>query len=358
MKRTLIPLVILFIFLSGCGTPSSVEINGEIVGLGSDTIYIYGNDELSDFIMPIPVTDDKFSLTLHTDTLTQAMLFFDDRHEYPVFLEKGKKIHIKGNANDLTLFEVKGSKLNEELTSFHKNLSKLQPASDSIYREEVEAYIHHHQKSLINIYLLDKYFVQSISPDTEKIKQLIGIMDGTLQDKPYIEQLTSAIELNEKIEVNKIAPAFTLNSLEGKRISRSEFRDKYLLITFWASWCDSCKVSNNELKKIYRTHIEPKKKKKAKDPKKNKNNKEKELSLLNISLDLDKEAWKEAIERDTLNWDQACDFNGWNSTVIKQYGINEIPYHILLDTRGNVIAKGIEREDLALKIEELFKENK
>lgn len=358
MKKQLIHLIVLVIGLYGCTrTSTSVEVNGEIKGLERDTLYIYGNDELSDFIIPVPVIDNKFSVSIPTDTLTQAILFIDDRHEYPIYLEKGKTIQIKGNVNDLSHFEVKGSKLNEEMTAFNKGLSKLLPASDSLYQQKIEAYIHQHQKSLINIYLLDKYFVQTPTPDVQKIKQLISVMDGTLQDKPYIAQLSALIESTEKAELNKIAPAFTLTTSEGKRISRSEFRDQYLLLTFWASWSDSCNTSNKELKKIRKMYP---KKKKTKEITKNKdrNNKEKELSILAISLDLDRSAWKAAIKQDTLDWDHATDFNGWNSDVVKQYGINEIPYNILLDTRGTVIAKGISGEVLEQKLDSLLKKDK
>jgi len=335
---------------------AQVEIKGEIKGFGSDTIYMYGNDELSDFIETIYVENDKFSVTLPIDTLTQAMLFINDQEEYPIYLEKGKTIQIKGNKNTPGVFEVKGNKPNEELTAFNKSLTgaRLTNSSDTLVARMVEDYIHQNQKSLINIYLLDKYFVQQYPTDFTKIKQLIDIMDGALQDKPYIERLTEIIEQNEKSEINKIAPLFTTTNSEGKKISRSDFRDKYLLMIFWASWNDSCKKSNQDLKKIYKTYPP---KKKSSNVKNNKDKKEVELAILGISLDLDRTDWKETIKNDTLKWEQANDFLGWSSTMIKQYAVYEIPYNILIDTKGKIIARGIKGEELKQKVDSLLKQN-
>lgn len=351
MKNIFIPLAFLLLLLSGCrSNTDTIKISGEIKGLDNDTIYMYGNDEFSNFIITIPVTENKFSLTIPIDTLTLAMLFLNDQQEHPVYLDKGKNIQIKGDANLPYSFEVKGSRLNDEMTTFHKELAKID--SDSLLLQQIEEHIYKHQKSFINIYLLDKYFVQVDSPDTEKIKELISVMDGALQDHPHIAKLSTLIEDGDKATIEKVAPSFSITNTEGKRITRSEFRNKYVLMSFWASWCDSCQTTNKELKEVNKNY-----KKKVKKNKKNtpKDDKEKELAILGISLDLDKKSWKEAIEQDTLNWEQVCDFSGWNSSAIKLYGVNEIPYHILLDNRGKIIARGITGEELSKKLEEVLK---
>lgn len=181
-------------------------------------------------------------------------------------------------------------------------------------------------------------------------------MDGTLQDKPYIERLNEVIEDNEKAEVDKIAANFNITNIEGKKISRADFRDKYLLITFWASWCDSCKTSNEELKQVYKKY--PPKKKPTSTVNNDRNKKDPELAILGVSLDMDKEQWKEVIKQDTLKWEQANDFLGWNSTLLKQYAVNEIPYNILVDSKWKIIARGIKGEELNQKLKELLKPEK
>ena len=58
--------------------------------------------------------------------------------------------------------------------------------------------------------------------------------------------------------------------------------------------------------------------------------------MLGISLDVDKQQWKDAIKRDTLDWEQVCDFGGLNSEVAKQYSIYKIPANILLSSDGKI----------------------
>jgi peroxiredoxin len=352
----------LFACLAGCKSdPKQVEITGEIKGLTADTIYLYGNDELSDSIIPIRVEEGKFFLKMDMDTtLIQTMLFIGREQQYPVYAERGKTIRIKIDLDTPGSYEAKGSPVNEEFTAFYQTLPQPLNPGDTLSLRLVKEYINLNQKSPINIYLLDRFFVQTPAPDFAGIKELIGIMDGSLQDKPYIKRLTELIEQSETAEAGKTAPSFNLTNPKGETISRSEFRDRYLLLTFWASWSDSCKNSNRELKKVYKQYppkTEKQKKREKNRMKYNKNFKKAlELAIVGISLDMDKDSWKAAIKQDTLKWEQLNDFSGWNSTVVKQYGVNDIPYNILIDNRGRILARGIQGEELVFKLDSIFKQ--
>ncbi len=118
---------LLLIILSACGSKNtnSVYLNGEIKGLGNDTLYIYGTDKFYNRMDTLLVKDDKFSATLTTDTLVSTWLQFSDGTEYPLYLNKGDKIKIKGSAAELTSLEITGNAPNEELTAFQKELKGL-----------------------------------------------------------------------------------------------------------------------------------------------------------------------------------------------------------------------------------------
>lgn len=356
MKLSRIVFITSIVLLSGCKHNQTIgKIDGEIKGLENDTIYLYGNDEFAHFLEPIVVKDDKFSLEIPMDTtLIQAMLFIDEDEQYPIYLERGKTIHIKGDVDSPGRYEVKGNSTNEELAEFIQTLPESASPSDTLTLRLVEEYIRTNQKSLSCIYLLTKYFVEVDRPDFAKIKELAGLMHGTLQDKPYIVELTNIIGQAENVEPDKIAPSFTLTNTEGKKISRIDFREKYLLINFWASWCDTCQSSNKDLKALYKA-FPPKKENKNKVNKPVTTPKEPELAILSISLDMDKTAWNDAIRRDTLKWEQVSDLTGWNSPVVKQYAVYELPYNILIDSRGKIIARGIGGKDLRQKLDSIFK---
>ena len=165
-------------------------------------------------------------------------------------------------------------------------------------------------------------------------------MTGALLDRPYIENISDYIDQLEKVTVGKSAPYFSLPNKKGEKLSRSaeKFRDKYLLLNFWASWCDQPSESNTELKKL------------NKEYKKNKN-----FAILGISLDIDKKAWETAISKDSLNWEQVCDFTGLSSETAKQYAILTLPTNILISPTGRILARDIKGEALTNKLKELLK---
>ena len=330
MKKSSI-LILIIICLVGCKKGSNeTTITGEIKGLGTDTLYLYGMDELYDRIDTIYVENDKFSYTTSVDTITSAYLLLKNRIEYPVFLDKGNKIKIKGDTINLNFLTISGNK--------RTTVEKANTAE-----EMAEEFILQHHSSYVSLYLLDKYFVQKETPDFSKIKKLVEVMTGVLQDKPYIERLNETITQAEKSEIGKYAPFFSLPNAKGEKITRSSdaFKQKSLLINFWASWNDSIsqKQSNSELREIYKKY-----------------KKNKYIGMLGISLDVDKQQWKDAIKRDTLDWEQVCDFGGLNSEVAKQYSIYKIPANILLSSDGKILAKNLRGEELKKKIENIVEE--
>lgn len=340
MKKSSI-LLLLALCLSGCGkSTKDVKITGEIKGLGTDSIYLYGMDETRDTIDIIYTKDDKFSYTFSVDTVTSAFLLIKNKTEYPIFLDKGNKIKIKGDMSQPDFLEIDGNIYNEEFTAFQKELTGLGTPSQQVLEQKAEEFIQQHHSSFVSLYLLDKYFVQKESPDFKKIKKLTEVMTGVLLDKLYIERLNESISQAEKTETGKYAPFFSLPNAKGEKITRTseDLKKKNLLINFWASWGDSLtnQRNNDELKELYKKY-----------------KKSKHFSILGISLDTDKEQWKDAIKRDTLDWEQVCDFGGFNSEVVKQYTITQLPANLLLSADGKILAKNLRGESLKKKIDEV-----
>ena len=326
--------------LFGCNSHSGkVNISGEIKGLGNDTIYLYGTNELSDLMDTIYAKDDKFSHTLSIDTVTSAMLFINTQTACPLFLAKGNKIEVKGDIQHLNLLEVNGNSFNKEITDFQRSInSEEKKLSEKILETKAEEFIRQHHTSLVSIYLLKKYFVQKASPDFSKIKQLIALMNGQLQDDPYIDLLSKFIAQYENTDIGKLAPFFSINDVNNKRVSLSDVKGKYILLNFWASWNDSCKKENRELRKIHQIY-----------------GKKANFTMLGISLDLDKQSWRKTVKNDTLNWQQLCDFSGWESPVIKQYSIQNLPNYYLIAPDGKIVAREQKCEAIKLKLQEIVK---
>ena len=329
MKKSSI-LILIIICLVGCKKGSNeTTITGEIKGLGTDTLYLYGMDELYDRIDTIYVENDKFSYTTSVDTIKLKFLTISGNIYNEEFTDFQKALEDPADPSE---------KAGEETVDKRITVEKANTAE-----EMAEEFILQHHSSYVSLYLLDKYFVQKETPDFSKIKKLVEVMTGVLQDKPYIERLNETITQAEKSEIGKYAPFFSLPNAKGEKITRSSdaFKQKSLLINFWASWNDSIsqKQSNSELREIYKKY-----------------KKNKYIGMLGISLDVDKQQWKDAIKRDTLDWEQVCDFGGLNSEVAKQYSIYKIPANILLSSDGKILAKNLRGEELKKKIENIVEE--
>lgn len=136
------------------------------------------------------------------------------------------------------------------------------------------------------------------------------------------------------------APDFTMNTPEGKSLSLQDFvkGKKVVLVDFWASWCAPCRKKNPEVVELYNQFHE------------------KGLDVLGVSLDSDLEKWKQAIEDDKLPWTHISDLKGWKSDVCKLYKFSGIPYLVLLNGEGKILATGPDlRNNLRAAIEKFCK---
>ncbi|MER3464861.1 MAG: alkyl hydroperoxide reductase [Chitinophagaceae bacterium] len=135
----------------------------------------------------------------------------------------------------------------------------------------------------------------------------------------------------------KSAPDFTLPDTSGKPVALSSFKGKYVLVDFWASWCQPCRMENPNVVKAYNQY------------------KDKNFTVLGVSLDKQKDAWVAAIKQDSLAWTHVSDLQFWNSAVVPLYSIESIPYNVLLDPNGMIIGRGLRGEELDNKLKEVLK---
>lgn len=140
--------------------------------------------------------------------------------------------------------------------------------------------------------------------------------------------LTAYTLIAQSIKVGDIAPDIVMATPEGTEMKLSDFRGKMVLLDFWASWCVPCRKENPNLVEVYN---------KYKDAEFSGG--EQGFVIFSVSLDSRMERWKEAIEKDLLDWPyHVSDMKGWRSKAATDYGIKAIPANYLINGKGEIIA--------------------
>lgn len=129
---------------------------------------------------------------------------------------------------------------------------------------------------------------------------------------------------NNEIKAGNPAPEIALPAPDGQIITLSSLKGKLVLIDFWASWCPPCVKEQPELKALYE--------------KQSKNVKAGKFEILGVSIDKNKENWEKAIKRFKIPWPQVSDLKFWKSPVTSDYGIEDLPFNVIVDEQGIIVA--------------------
>jgi len=174
-----------------------------------------------------------------------------------------------------------------------------------------------------------------------EVEKLYAGLSPELKATKIGQGIPAAIEATKKTAVGVMAMDFTQNDPDGKPVKLSDFKGKYVLIDFWASWCGPCRQENPNVVEAFQKF------------------KDKNFTVLGVSLDggntkTTKEAWLKAVEDDKLAWTQVSDMQGWNNEVSKAWGIKGIPANFLIDPAGKIVAKDLRGEALHTKLAEIL----
>ncbi|MBS1638240.1 MAG: AhpC/TSA family protein [Bacteroidetes bacterium] len=187
--------------------------------------------------------------------------------------------------------------------------------------------------------------VQQLNPE-DYMDVYIALDKGLSQKYPgnpdvvrfhsVVEQDQMMVNRTKAIAIGAEAPEINLPMPNDKPLALSSLRGKVVLIDFWASWCGPCRKEMPNVKRIYEKY------------------KSKGFEIYGVSLDKEKEDWLAAISKDGLTWPQVSDLAYWQSKAAQDYAVQAIPFTVLIDKNGKILAKNLRGAELESKIAEIL----
>lgn len=232
--------------------------------------------------------------------------------------------------------ESKYSKLTNDVPSAQMQ-DQIRTEYDSIMnnrKKELQQYALNNTQSIIPYFATNFLMPESDFDFLEKVDQAMFSRYGFSK---YAHEHHARVEKLRHTAIGHAAPDIILPDPFGKTIALSSLRGKYVLVDFWASWCRPCREESPNLIKLYNQY------------------KSFGFDILSVSLDDNRDAWTKAINDDHLLWNHVSDLRKWNSTVVEQYNIESIPFTVLLNKDGVILAKNLRGEELNKKVEEAIK---
>lgn len=380
------------IFLSLCGlallfscsnsntsNTSGSEISGSLQNSKGETIYLEKLGETGPMRVDSVILDEKgeFKLDKFPVTVGFYRLKINEANFAMLVLDSGQKVMVKGDARDLgNTYTTEGSadtklyaeysvlaqsqkRRTDSLETVFKtvmltlkldsartdSLSKVlqKPYDDIIasYSDVVAKKISENANSFASVMA-----IQQLKPENY-IETFKALDKGLNQKYPnnkdarsfhsMVQQTEMAIARIEAVKIGKEAPELVLPMPNDKELALSSLRGKVVLIDFWASWCGPCRKEMPNVKRCYEKY------------------KNKGFEILGVSLDEDKDRWLEAIQKEGMTWPQVSDLKHWKSEAVLIYGIQSIPFTVLVDKEGKILATDLRGLELDQKLKEVLK---
>ncbi len=374
MKKTII--ILSAVLIAACSSPKKRTSNFELKGTFSDskgeTLYLEQLASQRPVRVDSCVIDEKgnFSFVNYTPLIGFYRIKLTDQNFAMLVLDSLDKITVTGSAKDLgNTYKVDGSAETRLFTEYNDlakfnrgrvdslqqlfqsamgavkmdslRMDSLSKLFENVFNKIIDGYSAQvAEKIMKNTFMFSSIMaIQPLDPDkyTDIFKALDAGLAAKYPDNENVKIFHQVVNRATATKAGGEAPEINLGDLDGKKLALSSFRGKIVLVDFWASWCGPCRKEMPNVKAVYEKY------------------KSKGFEIYGVSLDKDREAWVQAVQKDGIRWPQVSDLQLWDCVAAKAYNVQSIPYTVLLDKEGKIIAKGLRGVELERKLAELLK---
>lgn len=385
LVRELFVVFFIGIFLFSCSEdknsnsdlPVNFEISGQVLGAANQVLYLEVVSEKGKLKLAETTADVDGSFDLKGNIkgmgLYQLTIGKKSNKSIPLTISPNEHVKIQANYTDFErLPKISGTNWAPYITEYMRIFNEfafqqIQLMNTQGLSEEQQLARFYELKKPLDIYsksVLSKnpsnpaaiVLTTTLTPamgfdnwDTTNLALLKKVGEAYTQKYPTSSITKSLIQQIGQIEGaynqyigkssgNIIAPEISLPNPDGKIMRLSDLKGKVVLVDFWASWCGPCRRENPNVVALYKKYSS------------------KGFTVFSVSLDSDVEAWKRAIKSDGLIWNtHVSDLKQWETPLTSLYGFNAIPYTVLIDKTGKIVATNLRGSELEAKLITLLK---
>lgn len=345
-----------------------IKIEGEIARFDGKTIFLHHKWEEKDITDSAKINKGKFTFNLKSvDPNMYWFTLSNDINAQPnyIFFADNAPIKVRLLADSLPFSSIQAGQSQNDYVDYRLIISnfitiqqKMQTDFNQAvqngdmntqnairteyqnlnqkYIEGLKSFIRTHPKSAVAGYVIYSDFNNPNIP-LKEVEEALSYIDKSVAETKFIKLANKRIDLIRGTTVGYTANNFSQTSTDGKKVSLSDFKGKYVLIDFWASWCRPCRMENPNVVAAYNRF------------------KNKGFTVLGVSMDSNRDPWLAAIQQDNLTWTHVSDLKGWGNEVGKLYGVTGIPQNYLIDKEGKIVAKDLRGPALDEKLAEIIK---
>lgn len=204
--------------------------------------------------------------------------------------------------------------------------------------EAVFEYITHvpgYATSQVVPYYISEYF----KGNTEKLEKSLSLLSPEMNGNVYVKSCRAELERQKKTAAGQPAYDFCLQDIQGRTYRLSDYRGKYVLVEFSASWCGWCKKEIPFLKQVYEEHKQ-----------------DSHLAMFTINMDDKREKWVKDVEEYKLPWPVISDLKAFKGEIADAYNIHGIPAVFLIDPEGHIAYSGLRGEEMIRTVRRCLEE--